>query len=200
MQEQEKDFSKPTHDGAVIDKQQAWIGTTQKEIGRYVLVNAQSCVLHAIKHGDVTKADKLLSLLKEYRAEKVRRWFKKNGPFKWDGKNEKFSLDKKLRDDLLPSLDNVDAFVATIAQPIFKDDPKKKTTTEAKEFVLLDAVAKVVARANKLSEAKDQTADLRGLNELKQLCKKLKREQQPQAKPALIDRANAEDAQVVAGP
>lgn len=81
------------------------IKISAKDLQVKVHTTMAKIVVHAIKFGDVTLADRLINAFGErnktvFRTNDLRRWFEDRGPFRYDTETKGFKLNKDKRDTL----------------------------------------------------------------------------------------------------
>lgn len=92
------------------------ISTSVDSLHEDVALTGAKIVIHAVKHGDVTLADRLINALDKSKKGKtlmrgnvMRAWFEQFGPFRYDTESKAFKLNSKKRDELKPRVKNADA-------------------------------------------------------------------------------------------
>lgn len=169
-----------TDSGTSIKKMIASIHMRANKLAPDIAVAAASCVMHAIKYGDVTLADTLCEALSNgstedgktpWRVNALRQWFITMGPFAWNNEAKKFALDGQKQRALRKEIGkNKNKFAsALVREPywVFKPEP------EFKGFDFKDALTKLVKRAHKVQEDKDKSKhkdnDFSGLDKAEHL-------------------------------
>jgi hypothetical protein len=161
-----------TNDGKKIDAEIRDIKSSHGKLADKIHNCAISCVLHAMTHGDVTKADKLLAAVPDWRTNRVRNWLLEFGPFTWSVVKGTFMKDDEKQKVLLKQHgDKPEEFAKTLkGTPITKENPDY-----LQSFELIEAMKKLLRKAERVRtgkvEVKEQ--DLTGLNEFQKLVTEL---------------------------
>ena len=102
-------FAAPTHVGGTINHMISNVKGRSDALQTDIQVMLASCILHIMKHGDVTLANKanevVAALSKGWRINAVRQYLVSNGPLNWDAEDQKLVYSKKKMDELKPKFD-----------------------------------------------------------------------------------------------
>lgn len=129
------------------------IGRAAKKLTRDVQNTATACLIHAVRHGDVTLADQLVDVLgKGVRRDSLRAWFEKNGPFYIAKGKTTFSFDSDRAKSLRGLKD--DEITAMLAD---------KPWEEAKREPEVQSVLDVASAADKFLERIQKQANEAGM-------------------------------------
>jgi hypothetical protein len=131
-------------------------------------------VVHAIKFGDVRLADRLISALGErnktvFRANTMRDWFEKMGPFRYDTEAKNFKLNTAKRDLLAKKVTNAKN-TAKFYTELMKVAPwEAKPEPEYKGLDFLKLIKGAIRQADKAQKnhANHPKTKLEGLNEVR---------------------------------
>lgn len=170
-------------------------------------VTAVSCVMHAIVHGDVSLATRLLQA-SEHAGVALRKWFIAKGPFQWveqESTNDKGKAVKKMGFKL--NKDTIDSFKAKLA----KDEPGLVTSLMAEDyhdfdppkvfegFDVLDVLGKLLKQAGQVKKNKEkaehENTKLDELPAIAKLYRELREARDATANPS--DEGNASGTAIV---
>lgn len=172
-----KDLATPlkdlvTNDGKKLNIMLNTLEKTTKNLNTMKTVAAASCVMHAIKHGNVTPMNVFLSAVGEgERNDAIVRWAVEFGPFKW--KKDKETNTNRFHFDLekskLLEAKGADYAQALVDTPYWVYVPQK----EVGEFDLDKAIIALVKRAEHIKTEGKRKANLTNLDALKAFALKV---------------------------
>lgn len=157
---------------ALMDK----IELSHAQARKDVAIAAACCVLRAVLHGDVSTGNRLADLIKHgWRSNTLRDWYAHFGPFDYyvpaNTTVVRCRLDRAKRKALQDMIKkDREGFVKSLlVTPFWSWRPE----AEFKPLNLVEAIEKIIARADRVAagpNASDPRNDLRGLKRLKEIC------------------------------
>lgn len=162
---------KVTDEQKVIKEMLGAIGSSSAFLRNTVNTCAMSCVLHAVKHGNVTPATQLLEKLGDgWRLNALRHWFLAYGPFRWDVEEEAFYLHKGSREQYQAELSaNSETFVGKMDScPFWEFKPEAKFVGFDLKRELERLKAKAEKAEGETDENKKKKIKLKNLDKFQQ--------------------------------
>lgn len=163
--------------GAMLDR----IKADGESLSYLIETAALSCILCAVKHGDVNSATLLVTKTLHAgvdRSRAVATWMQLHGPMTWEAKDKAFKLNKNTRASYLENYErDPEAFKARIVDA--DSGPFYVLTKPSKpvSFNLFGRLQAIVKEAHKIQEGAKHVdkADIRGLEEVDSFLATLER-------------------------
>lgn len=161
---------KIAYDGQSISKLTKSISSRNKKLRTDIAYCAAMCVMHAVKHGNVTPATQLCDALGGgWRVNALRDWFVAFGPFMWDQEAKAFALDKTRQPAYKKEMkaDEVKFASSLTEEPFWEFKPEP----EYQGFDLKEVLGTVIKRAKKAQtdHGDDPKTHVNGLDKVVEL-------------------------------